>query len=224
LNLLRHEGRLRAQYVDDAAAISKITGAYGLIVSGTPMSAASALQGDGHVTSFSISDTAASIQNNLDALNGDSKLTRVTVSDSIPLTGKLLLHVAFGFPSGALATVVMGTHQSRGTPMEWWQVMGDHQRVEMRNVHEVRHFRAPPFKVSDPAATLDPATDTLIWEPNLTAAANEDHKGYHALLGEFLKAVRGEPNDAPRIAAGAQAMRVLEAMVRSMANGAWETV
>ena len=45
--------------------------------------------------------------------------------------GKLLLHTGFGFASGALATVVMGTHQSRGTPMEWWQVMGDHQRVEM---------------------------------------------------------------------------------------------
>jgi myo-inositol 2-dehydrogenase/D-chiro-inositol 1-dehydrogenase len=38
--------------------------------------------------------------------------------------GKLLLHVGFGFASGALATVVMGTHQSRGTPMEWWQVKG----------------------------------------------------------------------------------------------------
>ena len=33
----------------------------------------------------------------------------------------------------------------------------DHQRVEMRNVHEVRHYRAPAFKAGDPAATLDPA-------------------------------------------------------------------
>ena len=130
--------------------------------------------------------------------------------------------MGFGFASGALATVVMGTHQSRGTPMEWWQVMGDHQRVEMRNVHEVRHYRAPPFKVSDPDATLDPAQDTLVWEPNLTAAANEDHKGYHALLGAFLRAVRGEPNDAPTVADGARAMRVLEAMVRSMESGAEE--
>ena len=70
--------------------------------------------------------------------------------------GKLLLHVGFGFASGALATVVMGTHQSRGTPMEWWQVMGDHKRVEVRNVHEVRYYRSPGFKAVDPAATLDP--------------------------------------------------------------------
>jgi myo-inositol 2-dehydrogenase/D-chiro-inositol 1-dehydrogenase len=136
--------------------------------------------------------------------------------------GKLLLHVGFGFASGALATVVLGTHQSRGTPMEWWQVMGDHKRVEVRNVHEVRYYRAPPFKALDPAATLDPAEDTLSWEPNMTAAANEDHKGYHALLSAFLRRVRGEPSDAPEITDGVQAMRVLEAMVRSMDSGGAE--
>jgi myo-inositol 2-dehydrogenase/D-chiro-inositol 1-dehydrogenase len=138
--------------------------------------------------------------------------------------GKLLLHVGFGFASGALATVVMGTHQSRGTPMEWWQVMGDHRRVEVRNVHEVRYFRNPPFKAADPVATLDPAQDTLVWEPNLTAAANEDHKGYHALLAAFLARVRGEPSDAPDIADGVRAMRVLETMVRSMESGREERV
>jgi myo-inositol 2-dehydrogenase/D-chiro-inositol 1-dehydrogenase len=136
--------------------------------------------------------------------------------------GKLLLHVGFGFASGALATVVMGTHQSRGTPMEWWQVMGDHKRVEIRNVHEVRFYRAPAFKALDPAATLDPAEDTLSWEPNMTAAANEDHKGYHALLSAFLRRVRGERSDAPEIAEGVRAMRVLEAMMRAMDSGASE--
>ena len=133
--------------------------------------------------------------------------------------GKLLLHVGFGFASGALATVVLGTHQSRGTPMEWWQVMGDHKRVEMRNVHEVRYYRSPGFKAADPAATLDPAQDALLWEPNLTAAANEDHKGYLALLTAFLKRVRGEPSDAPEIGEGVRAMRVLEAMIRAMETG-----
>jgi myo-inositol 2-dehydrogenase/D-chiro-inositol 1-dehydrogenase len=136
--------------------------------------------------------------------------------------GKLLLHVSFAFASGALATVVMGTHQSRGTPMEWWQVMGDHKRVEVRNVHEVRYFRAPAFKADDPAATFDPAEDTLVWEPNLTAAANEDHKGYHALLAAFVRCVAGEASDAPTIAEGARAMRVLEAMTRSMQSGRTE--
>ena len=123
--------------------------------------------------------------------------------------GKLLLHVGYGFASGALATVVLGTHQSRGTPMEWWQVMGDHKRVEIRNVHEVRLYRAPGFKAGDPLATLDPAQDALVWEPNHTAAANEDHKGYHALLAAFLRRVAGEPSDAPDIADGARAMHGL---------------
>jgi myo-inositol 2-dehydrogenase / D-chiro-inositol 1-dehydrogenase len=130
--------------------------------------------------------------------------------------GKLILHIGFEFKSGAPATVVMGTNQSRGTPMEWWQVMGDHVRLEIRNVHEVRFYRNPAFKANAPDATLDPQQDTLIWEPNLTVAANEDHKGYHALLSAFLAAVRGEPNDAPTIADGVTAMRVLEAMMRSM--------
>ena len=123
--------------------------------------------------------------------------------------GKLLLHVDFRFSSGAIGTLVMGTHQSRGTPMEWWQVMGDHRRVEVRNVHEVRYYRAPPFKVSDRDATLADDVDTLLWEPNLTAAANEDHKGYHALLGDFLRAVHGTA-DVPTIADGARAMELLE--------------
>ena len=146
-------------------------------------------------------------------------VTSVTTRKFEMEPGKLLLHTGFGFASGALATVVMGTHQSRGTPMEWWQVMGDHQRVEVRNVHEVRHYRNPGFKAGDPAATLDATQDALIWEPNHTAAANEDHKGYHALLAAFLRRVRGEPSDAPDIKDGVRAMRVLEAMIRSMDQG-----
>ena len=124
--------------------------------------------------------------------------------------GKLLLHVDFRFASGGIGTLVLGTHQSRGTPMEWWQVMADHRRVEVRNVHEVRYFRAPPFKVGDPAATLLPEADTLVWEPNLTVAANEDHKGYYALFADFIAVARGIAVDAPTAADGARAMALME--------------
>jgi len=124
--------------------------------------------------------------------------------------GKLLLHVDFRFVSGGIGTLVLGTHQSRGTPMEWWQVMADHQRVEVRNVHEVRYYRATPFKVADPAATLLPTQDTLVWEPNLTVAANEDHKGYYALFADFLATLRGEKVTIPTAADGARAMRLME--------------
>jgi myo-inositol 2-dehydrogenase/D-chiro-inositol 1-dehydrogenase len=124
--------------------------------------------------------------------------------------GKLLLHVDFRFASGGIGTLVVGTHQSRGTPMEWWQVMADHQRVEVRNVHEVRHYRNPPFKVGKPEASLVDGVDTLVWEPNLTAAANEDHKGYYAIFADFLAVVRGEPVRVPTAADGARAMALME--------------
>jgi myo-inositol 2-dehydrogenase/D-chiro-inositol 1-dehydrogenase len=133
--------------------------------------------------------------------------------------GKLLLHLDFRFEGGGVGTLVVGTHQSRGTPMEWWQVMADHQRVEVRNVHEVRHYRAPPFKVGRGDAALDPAVDTLVWEPNFTVAANEDHKGYHALLGDFLALVAGESRDVPDAEAGLRAMRLLEIMVAGAEAG-----
>ena len=70
------------QYVNDAAVLAKITGNYGLVVSGAPVSAATTLQGDSHVTSFSISDTAAHVQAALDALSGDSKLSSIALTDS----------------------------------------------------------------------------------------------------------------------------------------------
>jgi myo-inositol 2-dehydrogenase/D-chiro-inositol 1-dehydrogenase len=133
--------------------------------------------------------------------------------------GKLLLHVHFTFASGALGTLVMGTHQSRATPMEWWQVMGDHRRVEVRNVHEVRYYRAPAFKADKDDATLADGEDTLMWEPNLTVAANEDHKGYHAILAAFIAAARGQESDAPTIADGVAAMEVFDAMLESIATG-----
>jgi myo-inositol 2-dehydrogenase/D-chiro-inositol 1-dehydrogenase len=134
--------------------------------------------------------------------------------------GKLLLHVDFAFAGGGLGTLVMGTHQSRATPMEWWQVMGDHERVEVRNVHEVRLYRAPKFKVDDPAARLVEGEDAMAWEPNLTVAANEDHKGYHAILGAWLDLLAGRPRpDCPTIADGVAAMDVLDAMLRSAETG-----
>ena len=80
------------QYVNDAAVLAKITGNYGLVMSGAPVSAATTLQGSSHVTSFSVSDTAANVEATLSALNSDSKLSSVTVngtsgSDIVNLAG-----------------------------------------------------------------------------------------------------------------------------------------
>ena len=137
----------------------------------------------------------------------------VTVFPHELAPGKLLLHVHFGFEGGAIGTVIMGTLQSRGTPMERLQIMGDHQRVEVDGVLEVRYHRNPPFKADDFGATLSDGVDTLTWKPNLTAAANEDFKGYYALFKAFLATLDGQDCDAPLIDDGVRAMHVLEAMV-----------
>ncbi|QQM32085.1 Gfo/Idh/MocA family oxidoreductase [Martelella lutilitoris] len=126
--------------------------------------------------------------------------------------GHLLLHLNFTCANGAIGTIVMGTIQSRGTPTEDITIMGDHRRIEIENVINVRYFRDPPFKAEDPAATLAGGADTLSWTPNFTAAANEDHKGYAALMADAAKAFRGEANTAPDITDGVSAMASLERM------------
>ncbi|WP_108661888.1 Gfo/Idh/MocA family protein [Acuticoccus kandeliae] len=130
-----------------------------------------------------------------------------------PEPGKLLLHVNITCANGAIGTIVMGTVQSRGTPMEQIVVMGDHRRVEVNNIIDVTYHRNPAFKADDPAATLTGETDSLTWRPNFTAAVNEDHKGYHALMIETVAALKGEANNAPTIADGVVAMENLERMM-----------
>ncbi len=109
---------------------------------------------------------------------------QVTVFRHEPAPGKLLLHVHFGFANGAIGTVVLGTLQSRGTPMERLQ-----------------------------SVTLADGVDTLAWKPNFTAAANEDFKGYNALFGAFFAQFDGQVTDLPTIDDGVLAMRVLEAVI-----------
>ena len=80
----------------------------------------------------------------------------------------------------------------------------------------MRWHRNPPFKVDDPAATLTDAEDSLTWKPNFTAAANEDYKGYHALLADVVPALAGAETAAPTIADGVVAMDRLETMRRAL--------
>ncbi len=130
-----------------------------------------------------------------------------------PQPGHLLFHLNFTCTNGVIGTIVMGTVQSRGTPMEAIQIMGDHVRLEVDNIINVACYRDPPFKADDPSATLSAACDTLSWTPNFTAAANEDHKGYNALIADAAAALRGETSAAPDIFDGVRAMANLERMI-----------
>ncbi len=67
------------QFTNDSTAIGKFSGSYGLIITGAPVSAAAGLQSNAHVMSFSISDTAANVAAGLDALNGDSDLSAISL-------------------------------------------------------------------------------------------------------------------------------------------------
>jgi myo-inositol 2-dehydrogenase/D-chiro-inositol 1-dehydrogenase len=146
-----------------------------------------------------------------------SPVTRLTARKVEKGRGKVLFHVHFDFECGAIGTIAMGTGQSRGAPVERLEIMGDHQRIEVDNVIEVRWNRNPPFKVDDPAATLDDAVDTLTWKPNFTAAANEDPKGYHSLLADVVPALGGAVTHAPTIHDGVIAMERLETLRRELA-------
>ena len=143
-------------------------------------------------------------------------VTHVTVFRNEIGPGKQLLHVHFNFENGAIGTVMMGTIQSRGTPMERLQIMGDHHRVEVNGVIELTYFRNPPFKADDLNATLSDGVDNLCWKPNFTAAANEDFKGYNALFKSFFAHLNGEVTDLPTIADGVEAMRVMAAMLEGI--------
>lgn len=145
-------------------------------------------------------------------------ITSMDVRSVEQTPGKILLHIGLGFETGVIGTLVMGTIQSRGTPMEYIQVMGDHRRIEVDNIINVNYFRDPPFKTENPQASLIEDQDTLSWRPNFTAAANEDFKGYHALLSETVSAFKGEANAAPLIEDGVTAMTWLDQL--AMAIGA----
>lgn len=142
-----------------------------------------------------------------------SEFADLRLRKNVPGKGKMLIHMNFECANGVIGNVVMGTVQSRGTPMEFVQIMGDQNRVEVDNIINVAWHRNPPFKADDPGALLDPGSDTMVWTPNFTAAANEDHKGYHALLLDVAATMRGESDAAPQIRDGWLAMQRLERMI-----------
>lgn len=104
------------QYTNDSAAIGKFTGSYGLVISGAPVSGATTLQADSHVTSFSISDTAAHVAAGLDALNGESKVSSITLSGGNPLIVTALQNQTDLFALAALVPGAVVDVCSVGTP------------------------------------------------------------------------------------------------------------
>ena len=76
------------------------------------------------------------------------------------------------------------------------------------------------FKADNFDASLAEGVDTFSWQPNFTAAANEDFKGYNALFKAFCGARYGAGTDLPTIDDGVRAMQVLAAMLEGIARPA----
>ncbi len=150
----------------------------------------------------------------------DEDLGTMSVRSLSTAPGKLLVHLGFQTDSGKLGNIVMGTVQSRGTPMEEVRIMGDHARLHIDNVVNVSLYRDPPLKAERQDATLDQGCDTVSWTPNFTVAENEDHKGYAALLADVAAFLRGRKRDVPTIDDGVRAMQRLERMTRQIGPGA----
>jgi hypothetical protein len=75
-----------AQYSADTAVLVKVVSSYNLTVTGALVSGAAALQSNAQVTSFTISDSSANVASNIAALNGDTKLSSISLTDSNPLS------------------------------------------------------------------------------------------------------------------------------------------
>lgn len=180
-------------------------------ISGTYMTAPTYFEGEPDYTGFYLHHCVHYMDLIPWFAGGD--LDDMSVRKVSPAPGKMMFHLGFTASNGVIGTIVMGTTQSRGTPMEELRIMGDHQRLEVDNIIDVALYRDPPFKADDPAATLDPVADTLSWRPNFTAAANEDHKGYNALIADAAAVLRGETRDVPDIEDGVRAMERLERMI-----------
>ena len=137
-----------AQLNTDTAVLGKISGSYGMALSGAPVSAAAALQANSNVVGFSITDTAANVLAALDALNADSKLGSITFTDSgtptlaITYTQMTTDIAALTALSGSYSLTISGAPASAATALQANSLVGS-------------------FTLADTAANVAAALDAL---------------------------------------------------------------
>ena len=114
------------QYASDATILKLINGTVALTVTGVPAWAPVVLQSDAKVTAFSVSSSSANVAQNLDTLQGTTKLRAIVLTDTDPLaityaelvadTGALAALpsnytlIVSGVPAAAAAAVQANTH------------------------------------------------------------------------------------------------------------------
>ena len=101
-----------AQMAAYGGVLRKLAAVDQVSVTGVGAASAGFVQANGYVASFNVTDTAANVAANLDALNGDTRLSAIALSDASPLilsAAKLAADtVALGKLTGAFTLTVTG--------------------------------------------------------------------------------------------------------------------
>jgi hypothetical protein len=92
-------------YLADASILAKARGVYSLLITGANSAQAADLQANSHVVRFTVTDSAANVSLRLSALQSDTKLTSITLSDATtPMM--ILTSAAYQADTAVLAKIV----------------------------------------------------------------------------------------------------------------------
>lgn len=126
--------------------------------------------------------------------------------------------VLLRFASGATGLLEISNFESRGVPNERIQLMGSTGRsVTVENISRVTYARdALPMAAG---RRLDPETDRVVWEPNMTNISAENsslvHMGYVGEMRNLAAAFRPGVPIKPDIDDGIAALRLAYAVLDS---------
>ncbi|MSP02774.1 MAG: hypothetical protein EXR07_17260 [Acetobacteraceae bacterium] len=145
-----------AQYSNDALALSKIGTAWQTDVEGVTAVAAAGAQGNIHVASFSVADSSAAVASNLDALNGDGKLSRIHLTGSpvLALSARQLTS-----DTAALGKIVAGYQVTIAGALV----------AELTSIHGNSHVTS--IQITDTAANIAAALGILSSDSLVTSIA-----------------------------------------------------
>jgi myo-inositol 2-dehydrogenase/D-chiro-inositol 1-dehydrogenase len=126
--------------------------------------------------------------------------------------------VLLRFQSGATGLLEISNYESRGVPNERIQLMGSEGRsVTVENVSRVTYSRhAAPMERD---RKLDPGSDRVIWEPNMTNISPENsslvHQGYVGEMRHLAETLLNKRAVKPDIDDGIAAVQLAHAIVAS---------
>jgi hypothetical protein len=139
-----------AQYSSDLTAINKITSAYTLTVSAVTGANATTVGGNSHVTSFTVSDTAANIGTQFASLLTETTSGKLT---AITITSGTLTTITYSQYTGGSATLALITNASYNLSVSGVSIANSSTMLAEPHVVSVN--------ISDTAANVQASIDSL---------------------------------------------------------------